>query len=115
MLFRSIADSAAAIYTDDFSGYIGIADEDTAHESVNHSAKEYVRGDVHTNGIESVWSLLKRSIIGSFHQLSEKHLDAYLVELEWRFNNRENPYLFRDTIKAMLNAEALRYQELIQD
>ena len=110
-----IADSAAAIYTDDFSGYIGIADEDTAHESVNHSAKEYVRGDVHTNGIESVWSLLKRSIIGSFHQLSEKHLDAYLVELEWRFNNRENPYLFRDTIKAMLNAEALRYQELIQD
>lgn len=44
---------------------------------------------------ESVWSLLDRSIIGAYHHLSIKHLPAYLEELEWRFNNRENPYLFK--------------------
>ena len=111
-----VAGEIAVLHSDDFSSYVGVANDlGVAHASVNHSAKEYVRGDVHTNGIESVWSLLKRSIVGSFHQLSEKHLDAYLAELEWRFNNRENPYLFRDTIKAMLNAEQLQYQDLIAD
>lgn len=111
-LDAEVGDGAAAIYTDDFSGYASIADEDTIHESVNHSAKEYVRGDVHTNGIESVWSLLKRSIIGSYHQVSAKHLDLYLDELEWRFNNRDNDSLFPDTLKALLSAEPLEYSEL---
>jgi len=109
-----VADGAAAIYTDDFSGYVGVADEDTKHESVNHTAKEYVRGDVHTNGIESVWSLLKRSIIGSYHQVSAKHLDLYLDELEWRFNNRDNARLFPDTLKALLLAETLEYKALVR-
>jgi hypothetical protein len=54
-----------------------------------------VRGIVHTNTLEGVWSLFKRSIIGSYHQVSVKHL--YLDEFEFRINNRENPYLFRDT------------------
>ena len=64
---------------------------DTTHEIVDHSKKEYVRGDVHTNTVENVWSLLNRSIVGSYHHLFEKHLDAYFGELEWRFNNRKNP------------------------
>src|SRR6266404_9732253 len=76
----------------------GIEDEDTAHKWVNHFAEEWVVGDVHTKGIESVWSLLKRSIIGSYHKVSIKHLDAYLDELEHRFNNRKNEYIFRDTL-----------------
>jgi hypothetical protein len=70
---------------------------------------------VHTNGIESVWSLLDRSIIGAFHQVSAKHLDAYVDELEFRFNNRDNPYLFRDTIIRLLQAQTLRYRELVAD
>ena len=45
--------------------------------------------------VKNVWSLFKRSVVGSYHKLSTKHLDAYLDELEWRFNNRNNPYLFR--------------------
>ncbi|MSP22683.1 MAG: IS1595 family transposase [Dehalococcoidia bacterium] len=110
-----VAARAEALYSDDWPDYNVVADENTRHESVNHSAKEYVLGDVHTNGIESVWSLLKRSIVGSFHQLSAKHLDAYLSELEWRFNNRENPYLFRDTVKALLNAEQLEYKMLVAE
>jgi len=101
-----------AIYTDDWPAYQGIADHDTRHETVNHSQEEWVRGDVHTNSVEGIWSLLKRSIVGSYHKLSVKHLDSYLDELEWRFNNRENPYLFRDTLLKLINANNLTYQEL---
>ena len=101
------------IMTDEWPAYKGIADYDTTHETVNHSAEEWVRGDVHTNTVEGVWSLFKRSITGSYHKLSAKHLDAYLDELEWRFNNRKNPYLFRDTLARLLNSEALAYKELI--
>ena len=91
----------------------GIGDHDTKHEIVNHSAKEYVRGDIHTNSIENFWSLLKRSVTGTYHKLSIKHLDAYLDELEWRFNNRDNPYLFRDTLIKLLQSENLEYRELV--
>ena len=69
------------------------------HESVNHSADEWVVGDMHTNSVEGVWSLFKRSIMGAFHKVSAKHLDRYLEELEWRFNNRENPHIFRDALR----------------
>ncbi len=85
------------------------------HEVVNHRAEEWVRGLVHTNTAESVWSLLKRSIIGSYHHVSAKHLHCYLDELEWKFNNRENPYLFRDTLKEMLVSGRYEYQELIAE
>ncbi|MFC2072474.1 IS1595 family transposase [Chloroflexota bacterium] len=101
-----------AIYTDEWPPYKGIADHDTRHETVNHSAEEWVRGDIHTNTVENVWSLFKRSVMGSYHQLSAKHLDAYLDELEWRFNNRDNPYLFRDTLLKLIRSENLPYQEL---
>ena len=111
---ENTAPNTEAIFTDDWPAYKGIADEDTRHETVNHSAKQWVNGDVHTNTVENVWSLLKRSIIGSYHKLSVKHLDAYLDELEWRFNNRENPYLFRDTLLKLLNSDNLPYQDLIQ-
>jgi len=115
-LHKFIADNTdpktEAIYTDQLPAYIGIADTDTRHESVNHSEEEWVRGDVHTNGIESVWSLLKRSIIGAYHHVSMKHLDAYLDELEHRFNNRHSKFLFRDTLLKLVKSEKLPYQEL---
>ncbi len=101
-----------AIYTDEAKAYKGIADADTRHETVNHSNEEWVRGDVHTNSFESVWSLLKRSVVGTYHQLSIKHLDAYLDELEHRFNNRDNQFLFRDTLLKLVSAEKLTYAEL---
>jgi len=74
--------------------------------------KQWVNGDIHTNTIENVWSLLKRSIIGSYHKVSEKHLNAYLDELEFRFNNRKNPFLFREAMKKLVSSENLTYQEL---
>jgi transposase-like protein len=102
------------IMTDQNPGYLGIADEDTTHETVNHHMEEWVRGDVHTNSVENVWSLLKRSIVGSYHQVSKKHLGVYLDELEWRFNNRDNPYLFRDTLVRLLNSPNMEFKELIE-
>lgn len=107
------APDTEVIITDDWKAYRGIGDADTKHEIVNHSAKEYVRGDIHTNGIENVWSLLKRSVTGTYHKLSVKHLDAYLDELEWRFNNRDNPYLFRDTLAKLLASKQVEYRDLI--
>jgi len=108
-----VHDDAEAIYSDQHQSYVGLKDYNTRHESVNHAEEEWVRGDVHTNTVENVWSLFKRSIIGSYHQLSAKHLDAYLDEMAWRFNNRENPFLFRDTLIKLVSAEALEYKELI--
>ena len=107
------AHDTEVIITDDWKAYRGIGDHDTKHEVVNHLKKEYARGDIHTNGIENVWSLLKRSVTGTYHKLSVKHLDAYLDELEWRFNNRDNSYLFRDTLVKLLNSNALEYKALI--
>ena len=63
------------IITDEWPAYRGISDNDTTHETVNHRAEEWVRGDVHTNTVEGVWSLFKRSITGSYHKLSAKHLE----------------------------------------
>lgn len=110
---KTISPSASAIYTDNNMAYRTLGDKDTRHESVNHGMGEYVRGDVHTQHVENVWSLFKRSILGSYHKLSVKHLPKYLDEMEWRFNGRENPFLFRDTLLVMLHGDALPYRKLI--
>ena len=109
----TISDDAEAIYTDEWRGYNDIADENTRHETINHSEKEYVRGDVHTNSIEGVWALFKRGVAGSYHKVSRKHLERYLDEFEFRFNNRENPYIFRDALRELVQAPRLEYSELI--
>ena len=106
-------DETEAYFTDEWAPYAGISDENTSHETVNHSAEQWARGDVHTNTVENVWSLLKQSIIGAYHQVSVKHLDAYLDELEWRFNNRNNPWLFRDTLIRLLDAKHVEYKDLV--
>jgi hypothetical protein len=98
--------------TDEWPAYRGIADGDTTHETVEHSAKEYVRGDVHTNSVEGAFGLFKRSIAGSFHQISHKHIDRYLDEFEFRYNNRKKPYLFRDTILKLISSPNVEYKKL---
>ena len=110
---RTVKDEAAAIYTDELKSYLGIADHNTAHKTVNHSQEEWVVGDVHTNSIEGVWSLFKRSLVGAFHKMSVKHMDRYLEELEWRYNNRKNPHIFRDTLKRIMQTQPLEYQKLV--
>ena len=74
---------------------------------------EYVRGDVHTNTPEDAWGLFKRSLIGAYHQVSVKHLDAYLDEFEYRWNTRKTPFMFRHAPKVLVQAEHLEHQELV--
>ncbi len=81
------------------------------HRTINHT-REYAHGDVHTNTVESAFFLLKRGIVGSWHKVSAKHLPAYLDEMCFRFNNRKNPYLFRDTILKLISSPNLEYKEL---
>ena len=109
---RHVADDAQAIYTDEWRGYNDIGDENTRHETINHSIKEYARGDVHTNTVEGVWALFKRGVVGSFHGVSRKHLERYLDEFEFRFNNRDNPYIYRDALKEIVHAPRLTFAEL---
>jgi transposase-like protein len=113
-VLENTAGDTQRLMTDENPGYVGIHDANTTHESVNHHAEEWVRGDVHTNSVEGVWSLFKRSIIGSYHQVSGKHLQSYLDEFEWRFNQRNNPYLFRDTLVRLLNTPKMEFKELIE-
>ena len=110
---RTVQDEAEAIYTDELRSYLGIEDHNTRHETVNHSAEEWVVGDVHTNSIEGVWSLFKRSIVGAFHKVSEKHLDLYLEELEWRYSNRDNSHIFTDTLSRIVHTKRLEYKTLV--
>jgi transposase-like protein len=88
------------IATDEHSGYrlLGVGDLRFPHEFIRHSAGEYVRGIVHTNSIESFWSLFKRGVMGSYHKVSKKYLPLYLAEFQFRFNNRNNPDIFRAAI-----------------
>jgi transposase-like protein len=82
------------------------------HKTIEHKERVYVRGDIHTNTVESAFSLLKRGIMGTWHRISAKHLPAYLDEMTWRFNNRKNPFLFRDTMLKLIHSDNLEYKEL---
>jgi transposase-like protein len=101
------------IMTDESAIYPWALDEMqiTRHKTVNHS-REYVHGDVHTNTVESAFSLLKRGIVGTWHKVSAKHLPAYLDEMCFRFNNRKNRFLFRDTLTKLILSPNLEYKDL---
>lgn len=105
---------SASVMTDDFRGYRKAAAGFKAHHSVNHSAGEYVRGDVFTNTVESSFSLLKRGVVGTFHSISEKHLPLYLAELDHRWNQR-NVTDGQRTVEGLKKAEGnrLTYKPLI--
>jgi transposase-like protein len=86
-------DRGATVYTDRGTGYGDLNTKQFVHETVNHM-EEYVRGQVHTNGIENFWSLLKRGLKGTYVAVEPFHLSKYLDEQVFRFNNRatkENP------------------------
>ena len=102
----------AMVMTDEGRWYNGTISP-SKHRTVNHSKKEWVEGSVHTNGIEGAWSLFKRSVVGSYHQVSCKHLPAYLDEFEFRFNNRDNPFIFRDAMARVILAGNLEYHDLV--
>jgi transposase-like protein len=74
------------VMTDEASGYQGMDGLFYSHATVNHGAGEYKRGSIHTNGIESVWALLKRGVYGTWHHISPKHVARYVNEVTFRLN-----------------------------
>lgn len=87
-LIRQLVRGDSTIITDEWMSYHGL-DKQFIHETINHSSGEYVRGHIHTNGIESFWALLKRGIVGQYHKVSARHLDKYITEFAFRYNNRD--------------------------
>ena len=90
-----MSDKVDLVATDEHKGYHYLSAIGYPHESVNHGAGEYVRGEVHTANLDSFWALLKRGIIGTQHNVSKQYLPLYLNEFSWRHNNRKNPDIFK--------------------
>jgi transposase-like protein len=109
-----VDDNVERVMTDQHAAYpAALAPEFTdRHETVNHIAGEYVRGDVSTNSIESAFSLFKRGLIGQFHKLSAKHLQRYLAEFEWRFNRRHSNEVFAETVRRLAGIKPLPFAKL---
>ena len=107
----------STVYTDGWAGYDNLAAKDFVHDTVNH-LNEYVRGQVHTQGIENFWSLMKRGLKGTYVAVEPFHLDRYLDEQVFRFNHRatrDNPLTDLDRFLVALSQVAnkrLTYAEL---
>jgi transposase-like protein len=107
----------STVYTDGYHAYDTLKVRDFVHETVNH-VDEYVRGNVHTQGIENFWSLLKRGLKGTYVAVEPFHLDRYLDEQVFRFNNRatrDNPLNDADRFLlalSQISGKRLTYAEL---
>ena len=107
----------STVYTDGWASYDDLKAKEFIHDTVSH-VNEYVRGNVHTQGIENFWSLLKRSLRGTYVAVEPFHLDAYVQEQCFRFNNRstkDNPLTDADRFMLAVSQVAgkrLTYAEL---
>lgn len=101
------------LYTDEW--YYGNLNEKYNHDFVNHKAKNYGHGDVYTNTIEGFWSLLKRGIIGIYHKTTRKHLQRYVDEFCFRYNNREISTNARFDLLLQSSNRRLKYKDLIYE
>ncbi len=108
-------ESGSKLYTDEWRSYRGL-DEEYVHEFINYSIEQYVRGHVHTNSIENYWTLLKRTIKGTYVSVEPFHLDSYLDEQSFRFNERKNDNQTRfSKVIGNVSGKRLTYEELIGD
>ncbi len=90
---ETVSDKVDLLATDDNTAYGNFA-RTFQHQIVRHSTGQYVRGSIHTNNLENFWSLLKRGVVGNYHQVSKKYLPLYLAEFSFRHNHRKNPDIF---------------------
>lgn len=107
-----VSTDAEMVVADQLSSYNQLAAEFSSVERINHT-REYVRGQIHTNSIESIWAIVKRQVSGTHHKLSRQYLPLYLSEISYRFNNRENPDMFLAVLKngMMTDPMVLRLPE----
>jgi hypothetical protein len=105
----------ATLYTDRWVAYRGLSAQFN-HTTVDHTAKQYVNGDCHTNGIESFWALFKRGYHGVYHHMSRKHMQRYVNEFTFCFNRRANEMqsVFSDVVARVASSTQLPYKALIQ-
>ena len=89
IIIRNVAPESK-IYTDEFRSYNNLKYLNYQHEFINHSANVYADGDIHVNSLEGFWSLFKRGLNGVYHSVSKKHLNKYLNEYTFRYNNRNS-------------------------
>jgi transposase-like protein len=112
-----ISPEATMICTDELTSYPGAVKQSglkgLEHKTVNHTQKQYVYGNVTTNGIESAFSLFKRGLVGSYHRLSVKHLTRYLREFSYKANNRKNAEIFEDTLRGIASNPRLPFRVLV--
>jgi transposase-like protein len=101
------AQTGAMISTNDASVYDGLGSAGYQHETVNHSAKEYVRGKVTTNGVESVFAVMKRGIYGAYHHVTPKHLHRYVGEFSFRLNDGKVTVHTLDRLDSFIDGEGL--------
>jgi len=87
-IVRANVDRETVLMTDESYLYVRLGEEYASHKAVEHSAREYVRDDVHTNTIEGFFSIFKRGFKGIYQHCGEKHLHRYLAEYDFRYNNR---------------------------
>ena len=109
--------AGSQLYTDDHRGYIGLDGESYQHKTVKHSAKEFVNGMAHTNGIEGVWAVLKRGYNGVYHHWSKKHCRTYVNEFAFRLNdgNCERDTQDRlDSLFSRMAGKQITYKNLIK-
>jgi hypothetical protein len=97
--------------TDEFMTYTGLGWNFASHQTVNHSQKEYVRGEAYTNTVEGYFSILKRGIYGVYQHVSEAHLHRYLNEFDFRYSNREKLGV-DDVARADLALEGVKGKRL---
>ena len=90
LIEKTVPVKGSTIFTDEFRVYSGLAAKGYTHRDVQHSAKVWVSGDVHTNTIEGFWSLLKRGINGVYHAVDRKYLQSYVDEYTFRYNHRDD-------------------------
>lgn len=96
-IINQYVEDQSTIITDEWKSYRGLSKK-YEHLLVNHSTGEYVVANAHTNTIEGFWSLLKRGIVGQYHNISDKYLNQYINEFCYRYNNRDNDNIFNQTI-----------------
>jgi transposase-like protein len=113
---ENISTDVEVMVTDEIPAYpkamMGAGVHGSKHKTIRHRDKVYVDGDIHTNTVESAFSLLKRGIMGTWHKISAKHLQAYLDEMTFRFDRRKNRDLFIDTLRHMVTADPLTFEKL---
>jgi len=110
---REHVNPTAHVMTDEYRAYTSLPRLGYKHDTVIHSANQYVSGNAHVQTVEGFWSILKRGVYGVYRVVSKKYLQSYVDEYAFRFNNRQNPLMFNTLLNQVANVRLLKVQLLV--